>query len=67
MKIIQTVIFFFACGTSVYFFGRLLTWAVQKINPDSFDNPMTKKEILNANLVMIVSIFLWSILFYLHL
>lgn len=59
-----TIIFFFALATTIYFFGKLLTWAIWKINPSSFSKDITNKEIAAYNLVMIFSLVLWSILFY---
>ena len=59
-----TIIFFFALATTIYFFGKLLTWAVWMINPSNFSKDITKKQIAAYNLVMIFSLVLWSILFY---
>jgi len=67
MKILMTIIFFFAfCGT-VFFFGRLMVWMTSKINPSSFKKEITGNQILSYNIIMTVSILLWTILYYLHL
>lgn len=67
MKILLTIIFFLATSTSVYFFGKLVTWAVYKINPENSKKEITNKDILSYNIVMIISLILWSILFYFKL
>ena len=66
MKIMLTIAFFFAMSTTVYFFGKILTWVAWKINPSGFSEnfKITNKDILSYNIVMIVSIILWSIIFY---
>jgi hypothetical protein len=64
MKIILTIIFFLASSTSVYFFGKLLTWFAWKIKPENFKRDISNKDILTYNIVMVVSLILWSILFY---
>jgi hypothetical protein len=64
MKTVLTIIFFLASSTSVYFFGKLLTWIAWKIKPENFKKEITKKNILCYNIVMIISLVLWSILFY---
>jgi hypothetical protein len=64
MKLLLTIIFFLALGTSVYFFGKLLTWIAWKIKPENFKKEITNKDILYYNIVMIISLILWSILFY---
>lgn len=69
MKIMLTIIFFFAMSTSVYFMGRLLVWVAWISNPESFVEgyEITRKDILYYNFVMFVSIILWSIIFYFKL
>jgi hypothetical protein len=64
MKIILTIIFFLASSTSVYFFGKLLTWIAWKIKPENFKKEISNTDILTYNIVMIISLILWSILFY---
>ena len=67
MKLIMSLIFFVAfCGT-VFFFGKLLVWMTSKINPDAFPKKMTNLQILSYNIIMTVSIALWTILYYLSL
>jgi len=64
MNLLLTFLFFLAlCGTT-YFIGRLFTWGVYKINPDNFKNKFTNKHILKTNIVMFISIILWSIIYY---
>jgi hypothetical protein len=53
-----------ALSLSIYFFGKLLTWTAYKINPSNFTREFTDKDILHANISMIVAIILWSIIFY---
>lgn len=69
MKIMLTIIFFLAMSTSVYYISRLLNCVSWMINPTSFKEgfEITKKDILSYNIVMIVSIILWSIIFYFKL
>jgi len=67
LKIIITIMFTLALSGSVYFFGRLMTWVVFKINPTNIKKEFTNKDILISNIVMIISIILWSIIFYLKL
>ena len=63
----MAIIFFIAfCGT-VFFFGKLMVWMTSKINPSSFEKKMTNSQILSYNIIMTVSIFLWTILYYLSL
>jgi hypothetical protein len=64
MKLLLTIIFFLASSTSVYFFGKLLTWIAWIIKPENFKKEITNKDILSYNVVMIISLILWSILFY---
>lgn len=64
MKITLTIIFFLALSTSVYFFGKLLTWIAWKIKPENFKKEITNNDILIYNIVMVISLILWSILFY---
>ena len=64
MKLLLTLIFFLASSTSVYFFGILLTWIAWKIKPENFKKEITNKDILSYNVVMFISLILWSILFY---
>lgn len=67
MKVILTVLFFLASSTSIFFFGKLLTWVAWKINPNNFEKDISKSEIFRYNMVMIISLILWSMLFYLSL
>lgn len=62
----KTVIFFLALSGTVYFFGKLITWAAYKIAPQNFEKEFTQKDISEATLVMFISIIEWSILFYAH-
>jgi hypothetical protein len=64
MKLLLSIIFFLASSTSVYFFGKLLTWIAWKIKPENFKKEITNKDILSYNVVMFISLILWSILFY---
>ncbi len=71
MKLILTIIFFIAfrgqindSRTTVYFLGKLLTWVVWKIKPESFKKEITNKDIFQYNMIMLFSILLWSIIFY---
>jgi hypothetical protein len=64
MKLILTIIFFLAFSGTTYFVGRLLTWFLYKVKPENYKKEFTKKDIRNANIVMIISIILWSILYY---
>ena len=67
MKLLMTLIFFAAfCGTT-FFFSRLMFWMVSKISPSSFKNKITNSQILSYNIIMIISIILWTILYYLSL
>lgn len=63
-NIILSILFFFALSTTTYFFGKLMTWVVYSIAPQSRQKEFTKKDIATANKVMIVSIVLWTIIFY---
>jgi hypothetical protein len=62
-NITLAILFFLAMSTSTYFVGKLMTWMVTLIKPES-RKEFTKKDILVANLVMFVSITLWTIIFY---
>lgn len=59
-----TIVFFFAMITSVYFFGKLITWHAYKINPKNFKNHISSDSINWYSFVMFISIILWSILFF---
>lgn len=61
---ILTILFFVAMATSTYFFGKLMTWMVSMIKPNALRKEFTNKDITVANIVMFVSITLWSIIFY---
>lgn len=60
----QTIIFFLALSGSIYFFIKLMTWMTEKIKPKYLEDMMTQSDITRYCLVMLVSIVLWSILFY---
>ncbi len=62
-NITLAILFFLAMSTSTYFVGKLMTWMVTLIKPES-RKEFTTKEILVANIVMFVSITLWTIIFY---
>jgi hypothetical protein len=64
MKLTLTILFFLASSTSIFFFVRLLTWVAWKIKPEHFEKGITNKNIFSYNVVMIISLILWSILFY---
>lgn len=64
MKLILAITYFFASATSVYFFGKLLTWIAWKIKPENFKTEITNKNILTYNIIMIISLILWSIIYY---
>jgi hypothetical protein len=64
MELLLSIIFFLASSTSVYFFVKLLTWIAWKIKPENFKREITNKDILAHNIVMNISLILWSILFY---
>lgn len=63
-ELLLTTVFFFAMITSVYFFGKLLTWHAYKINPKNFKNNLSSDSIYWYSFVMFISIILWSIIFY---
>jgi hypothetical protein len=60
----QTIVFFFALLFSIYFFGKLMTWMVERIKPNYLEDMITQSDITRYCLVMLISIILWSILFY---
>ena len=64
VKLVLTVMFFLAFSGTTYFIGRLLTWFLYKLRPENCEKEFTKRDIRNANLVMIISILLWSIIYY---
>jgi hypothetical protein len=64
MKFILTILFILALATPTYFFGKLITWHAYRINPKTFKKEFTDKDILNANIIMVISIILWGITFY---
>jgi len=63
-KITLTIIFIGALATTTYFIGQLMTWMVTKIAPQNCKKPFLEKDKHKANLVMVLSIILWSIVFY---
>ena len=63
-NITLAILFFLAMVTSTYFFGKLMTWMVSSIAPESRKKEFTSKDITVANIVMFVSITLWTIIFY---
>lgn len=67
MNITMTIIFFLALSTSVYFYGKLLTWVAWIIKRKNYSKVIADKYIGIYTTVMIISIILWSILFYLLL
>ena len=64
MNIILSIIFFLAFSTTTYFISRLLTWFLFKLKPENCKKDFTIKDIRNTNIVMIISIFLWTIIYY---
>jgi hypothetical protein len=63
MNLFLTFVFFLAFGTSIWFLSRLFIMIASKIKPENF-RPITNKDILGYNIVMFISILLWSVLFY---
>ena len=63
-ELLLTSIFILALSTSVLFFGKLMTWMVCRIVPQNCKKEFTNKDVLRANLIMVVSILLWAVLFY---
>jgi hypothetical protein len=63
-NITLAILFFLAMTTSTYFIGKLMTWMVSSIAPESRKKEFTSKDITVANIVMFVSITLWTIIFY---
>jgi len=63
-SITLTIVFMVALATSIYFFGRLMTWMVYKIAPQNCKKEFTKADVLRTNLVMIFSILLWGFVFF---
>ena len=63
-ELLLTAIFILALSTSVLFFGKLMTWMVYKIASQNCKKEFTKKDVLRANLIIVVSILLWAVLFY---
>lgn len=61
---ILTIIFILALSGTIYFFGSLATWMVYKIAPQNCKREITTSEIRNYNVVMMISILLWAIIFY---
>lgn len=64
MNFLLSIIFFLAFSGSVYFLGKLLTWFLYKVKPENCNKEFTKKDILRANIVMFISILLWTIIYY---
>ena len=58
MSILQSIVFLLAFSGTVYFMGRLVTWTVFKVNPENCKREFTRKEILKANIVMVISKYL---------
>ncbi len=63
-KLILTLVFFSAFVTKIYFLGKIITWHAYKINPKNFSKHISSDNITWYNFVMLLSIILWSILFY---
>lgn len=61
---LNSIIFFVALSTTVYFFGSLIAWHAQKVAPENCKKDYTNRDILYINLTMVFSIVLWTILFY---
>jgi len=67
MKILLTILFFIALSLTTYFISNLAIWMAYIINPNSFKEEFKNKDILSANVSMIIAIILWSIIFYIKL
>lgn len=63
-KLALTFVFALALIGTIYFFSKLATWMVYKIAPQNCKREFTVKDVTIANIVMFVSIALWSIVFY---
>lgn len=64
MTMVLTIVFFFALFCTMYFLSRLLTWHAWKISPQNFKKGISNKAILECNIIGILSVILWSIVFY---
>ena len=64
MNIVLAIIFFFALMTSVYFVIRFVIMIIDIVN-DSHEP--SDREVFGYNIVMVISIALWSLLFYFSL
>ena len=53
-----------ALSLSINFFCKLMTWMAYKINTSNFTREFTDKDILQANISIIIATILWSIIFY---
>jgi hypothetical protein len=63
MNITLIIAFFLAMCGSAYFIGRLATWMVFKISPQNCKRKITNKDVLTMNIVVFVSILLWTFIF----
>lgn len=61
---ILALIFILALSGTIYFFGKLASWMVYKIAPENCKSEITNSQIRFYNGVMLISIFLWAIIFY---
>ena len=63
IEILKGIMFFLAMSGTIYFVCNFLTWLVWKTNPTNFKKEITSSDILGYNTVMIISIFLWTLLY----
>lgn len=61
LNVIKAIIFFVSLALSIFFFGRLVSWAVHNI---SDTKKVTNSDIAIANWAMIVACVGWTILYY---
>lgn len=66
MEIIKALIFLTSLILTVYFHGKLFSWAVHEISRNE-DNKMTQREINLASICMLFACIGWTTLYYLSL
>ena len=59
LNVIKAIIFFVSLALSIFFFGKLVSWAVHKIS-----NTDKLTDIAMANWAMILACIGWTILYY---
>lgn len=63
VNILKGITFLLALSGTIYFTCNFIIWLAWKIKPDNFERKITNKDILRYNVIMFLSLVLWTMLY----